>query len=122
MPKITPIYLAEIFRTLSSSSKEVNLPPEAKGSKNARGARTTKKNASSLKSKLADTLKSVKETSDTFDEEAPLIAIQEVILWEFGEESINDPDFRQVTESITDSIMADPNLKAQMSNLINSLL
>ncbi|VUD61820.1 hypothetical protein TDB9533_02901 [Thalassocella blandensis] len=122
MPKITPIQLAEIFRVLSSASSDVNKSRDILKKKDVKRTKPNAKTDEALKQSLSSVLKKLQSHCEDFEKEAPLAAIQEVMLWKFGEDAINDSDFRQVTESIAETIMADPKLNIHMSKLISSLI
>lgn len=122
MPKITPIQLAEIFRVLSSASSDVNKSRDILKKKEVKRTKPNAKTEEALKHSLSSALKKLQSHSEDFEKEAPLAAIQEVMLWKFGEDAINDTDFRQVTESIAETIMADPKLNIHMSKLISTLI
>ena len=52
---------------------------------------------------------------------AALIFIESIIVWEFGEELLEDPKFSELSKSVLDSFSADTNASAKLNALLTQL-
>lgn len=124
MTRIDPVRLAEIFRTLASQKK---LPPVKAQTSNKtinkdRLASSRGRDKEVLKARLKNRLVILRDKSDDFATEAPFVAIQEIMSWEFGDQFLNHPEFKYITKSIVDSIDESPALTQHMNTLINEII
>lgn len=126
MTSIDPTRLTEIFKTLAASrsqrvsrklSAESNDTPIKETSSHG-GQRDKNKLREQLKSRLTK----LKQESTSFEDEAPLVTINEVLLWEFGDNILDHPDFKYIAETVCDTIDTNPSLNNSMKSLIRELL
>lgn len=125
MTRIDPARLTEIFRTLSSPTSQQaaqSKKPKARAASESDSSRSgAVRDMGELKSRMRQRLLRLKKESRNFEGEAPVVAIQEVLLWEFGEEIINHADFRHVTLNICEAIESSDALRAKMQQMFRDL-
>lgn len=125
MPPIDPTQLTGIFKTLSSTEA---IKPHGEKSK-----KTSHKNAPSievkgtrerskdeLKKQLRYRLRKQKVEDKNFAANAPAIAIKEILIWEFGEDILDHPEFKHFSDIVLKELAANKELAAYIHNLINN--
>jgi len=126
MPPIDPTLLSGIFKTLSPTEA---IKPHAKQNKKAadhaptasielKGA--TERSKGELKKQLRYRLKKHKAEDKNFTVNAPAIAIKEILIWEFGEEILEHPEFKYFSELVLKELAANKELAAYINNLVES--
>lgn len=126
MPEIDPTKLYTIFRTLSSEvSKGKYIKPDAAQSpKQPAPSLSFRKgpprDKEALMKNLIKRLKEIK-SDENYRSKAHTIAIQEILLWEFGENMINHPNFKQLSTSIAQQVAASKNLNAYLEKFISEI-
>lgn len=127
MTNIDPSRLTAIFRALSSTetykSQSAESNPEKKktsASKSISIEEKPKRDKEALKEILSIRLKKLKKEDPEFQKKAPLIAIKEILLWEFGEDLINHPDFNYISQVVTEQVNTNQPLHNYMEKLINN--
>lgn len=126
MAEIDPTKLYAIFRTLSSEvSKEKKIKQGAAQPPNRQSPSLTfrkgpPRDKDVLMTNLTRRLNEIK-SDDNYKNQAPTIAIQEILLWEFGEDFINHPNFKQLTTSITHQVVTNKELKAYLDRFISEV-
>ncbi len=123
MPEISPIRLAEIFRSLSSTTKRT----EKKKSRKSHEPEPNRspepvRDKTVLKEKLIKRLEKLDRDKSDYIEDASLITIQEIIIWEFGNEILNHPEFKIISSTIANNIVKSPELNEHMSLFISEAL
>lgn len=121
MTRIDSTRLSELFRTLGTN-KRVS-PEESQTPQKAinKDKLAPKRDKNVLKAHLSRRLKALKENSDRFEQEAPLVAIQEIMIWEFGDQFLNHPEFKHITQSIIATIEGSPRLSNHMQSMVENL-
>lgn len=126
MTKIDPSRLSAIFKSLSSVDS-LKTPAQENGGQNlveTSPALSIQKNVPRdkefLKKNIKEKLIQLKHQKGNFEEKAPLVAIREVLLWEFGEDFINHPDFNYFTQIVTDQVVGNEELLTYLKSLISS--
>lgn len=110
MSDIDPTRLSAIFRTLSS--KDSTKMRDGKNNVNkseipARSVTIKKTNIrgkDDLKKKIKQRMLRLKKSDVDIETKMPIITIQEILLWEFGEDIINHPDFNHLSLSIAERV------------------
>jgi hypothetical protein len=124
MSDIDPTRLSAIFRTLSSK----DLMKTNEGGNRANKSeipnrsvtvqKTTVKDKDDLKKSIKQRILKLKTSDENFSAKIPIITIQEILLWEFGEDIINHPDFNHLSLSITERVTKNGELMAYLQQLI----
>lgn len=127
---MTQIGPAQIVRILASLSKPAGNAGTSATTKTA-ATRTSgpeghpgpiKKSASSLKSRLRNRLAAVDRNAADYEQQTSLITVQEIVLWEFGDDILNHPQFGTVAEKVTQALTSDPALKEALSRAVENLV
>lgn len=129
MTNIDPSRLTAIFRNLSTTETPKNTTPGDKditGKKNESSPSVEiKKNASKskgeLKKQLAARLIKLNQQDASYSEKAPVVVVREILLWEFGENMLNHPEFNHLTQLIVTQVKDNEELTAYLEKLIDSL-
>ena len=125
MSRIDRIRLTEIFKTLSSSSKNTGELQRSKLDSRGPvvdGSKLAGRDYAVLKEQIKNRLKLIDQASDDYLQVASVVAVHEVLLWEFGESVMDDPDFRNITNRIIQGLESHPVLSENLRHTISSLL
>jgi hypothetical protein len=125
MADIDPTRLSTIFKTLSSTDavKVHGKTNSATKQSDAPGQSVNIKKVESrgrdlLKNSLKQRLLKLKKSDADFERKAPIVAIQEILLWEFGDNIINHPDFNHLSLSVAKQVSTNTELKTYLQKLI----
>lgn len=80
-----------------------------------------KRDPAQLRARLRNRLGEMKRQPAQFAESAPVVTIQEILCWEFGQEILEHPDFHRIANAVTDSLLEDQRLALSMQQLIAEL-
>ena len=123
MTEIQPTRLNAIFKTLSATSKKTEQAQRKVAAKpHEKPAATQVRSKEDLSNRLRGRLKKLSKDSESFTKDATLIAIQEIIIWEFGDDILDHPEFKLIARSITEKIKESKELQVHMSKLINEFI
>jgi hypothetical protein len=122
MTRIDPIRLARIFGTLSSKDKPAASKTHTSDKTVDKEQLSSARDEAVLKLRLRQQLQTLKQKSANFSEEAPYVAIQEIMGWEFGDQFYSHPEFKLIVNSIVDSIKSSPELRTHMNAMITELV
>ena len=118
MTQIDPARISRIFRTLSASAgSQSNYDGSSKSEIGPKGKdlRSPALLQASIKTRLVGLNQEELRTA------GPVITIQEVLRWEFGDEVLNNADFSAVTEKVVSAMLADEQLAPALQRLVFSL-
>lgn len=127
MTGIDPTKLYAIFRALSKEISEGNKSNKRDSTKAAeRSARSLiiRKSAQRDKEVLRESIKrrlTEIKSDENYKTEAPVVAIQEILLWEFGEDIINHPSFKQLSTSVAQQVTSNKDLKDYLDKFISKI-
>lgn len=122
---MTQIDVARLSRTLVSLAQSSPAKPKAQataqaGTASTRGIASIRHDPAILKSRLGERLRTLKKHNN-FATAAPIITIQEVLRWEFGETIFQHPDFERIAGQVASALMTDKALKDAMESVIRKL-
>jgi len=75
-----------------------------------------------LRARLRSRLTILRESAGDFLEAAPLVTVQEILRWEFGENVVAHTQFEQVAGKVAQALLADEKMKAAVYRVIETLL
>lgn len=78
-----------------------------------------KKSLEELKKKIGDKLVKLKLQDDSYRERAPQVVVIEILLWEFGEEFLNSPSFKYLSQEIAKQIATTNDLSIYLNKLLD---
>ncbi len=119
--RIESIRLAHILKSLSTRKNSTTEERAASQQVIHKNDATNVRDPDVLKMRMANKLRTLKRGSAHFIEEAPLVTIQEIMTWEFGDQFLNHPDFKHITQSIVTAIGCSPKLSRHLNSLIKNL-
>lgn len=119
MSRIEASRLAQIMASLASTARK----PEARpGGSSHRASSTSARDVATLKSNLRSRLgKLRKSSSEDFEAAAPVVLIQEILLWEFGSQIAEHSSFIKASQAISEALQASPDSDQSLKRLIHSL-
>lgn len=123
MPLIDP---ARLSRTLASLSKpkERAHASSAQGTQKATSNKTQKgqRSPAVLRARLQDRLAKLKQGPGNFHETAPIITVQEILRWEFGESILEHAEFERVAKKVAETMLEDKQLQGAVFRIIDELI
>lgn len=75
-----------------------------------------------LRARLRSRLTTLRESAGDFLEAAPLVTVQEILRWEFGENVVAHTQFEQVARKVAQALLADEKMEAAVYRVIETLL
>lgn len=122
MPQIDPARLSRVLASLSKPKERVH-SNSAQHTREATADKTLKgqRSPAVLRTRLQDRLNKLKQSSDSFHEAAPSIAVQEILRWEFGDSILENSEFARVAEKVTETMLEDKRLEEAISRIIDDL-
>jgi|GEM_PF-5610420 len=76
--------------------------------------KTNTRSKEHLKKCIKHRLSKLKKSDTDFQAKATVVTIQEILLWEFGEDIINHPDFNLLSLSVTNQVAKNHELTAYL--------
>lgn len=123
MSRIDPARLTRILSALRqpetpASSSRASSATQATTKKTVKGAR----DPAVLRAQLRARLLGLKQRGEGFAEAAPIITVQEILRWEFGDGILDHADFNEVTERVATTMLADSQLQGAIDRIIRDLV
>lgn len=123
MSRIDPARLTRILSALRqpetpASSSRASSATQATTKKTVKGAR----DPAVLRAQLRARLLGLKQRGEGFAEAAPIITVQEILRWEFGDGILDHADFNEVTEKVATTMLADNQLQGAIDRIIRDLV
>ncbi len=127
MTTIDPLRIAQIFRSLASESgtqvqRNPNDSPHkhmVSGAQKEKGPKGHDKEM--LRQRLRQRLLRLKQENIDFFAVAPEVTVKEVLIWEFGEQVMNHPEFNILTNKIIRTMQANTKAATQLQKLIREM-
>lgn len=127
MNRIDPSRIAGIFRTLATDSGK----PAASGKKTESHTQSKQLDSTKeikshdenvLRQRLHKRLKRLYTEADNFLDLAPEVTIKEVLIWEFGDNILDHPEFNAIAKKVTQTVQMSENTSLHLKNLIQQLI
>lgn len=121
--RIDPARLSRLLLSLTQRPERAGGQSPATGKTTAAKAAPikTRRDPAQLRMRLRQRLGELKRQPAQFVESAPVITIQEILCWEFGQEILEHPDFPRIAHAVTNSLLDDQRLALSMQQLIAEL-
>lgn len=121
MARIDPARLSRILASLAKPGARVDASNK-QGTTNSSGKiRNSRKDPAVLRANLKERLARLRTRPGEFDSAAPIILVQEILLWEFGQDIVEHASFEKAVNAIADAMLADSNAEAAISRLLIEL-
>jgi len=117
--QINSIY--DIAKTHASKKEKSALNTSTKNAAGTFEKKIKKTSAAELKKNISDKLKKLDINSESYQKLSKSIFLESVILWEFGDDIINDPSFHQIIEKITSAINSNEKASKDLATLVKQL-
>ncbi len=123
MPGIDATRLSRLLATLGKpahTTTSVQAPTTAVNP----GARkkTAARDPAVLRARLRNRLVALKQAPEDFDRAAPIITVQEILRWEFGESIVAHAEFEQIAGKVAEALLADEKIEGAIQRVIKTLL
>lgn len=73
--------------------------------------------AESVKFKIVNAIRAISDQDEKKDQKIVSIFVENVLLWQFGEELINDPSFASLVDEVNSSLLKEPSVINDLKNL-----
>lgn len=123
MPQIDPARLSRVLASLSKPKERVN-SSSARETKEAISDKAQKgqRSLTVLRARLQDRLTKLKRDPGTFHETAPIVTVQEILRWEFGESVLEHAEFERVAKKVAEAMLQDNQLQDAVFRIIDELI
>ncbi len=129
MSTIDPSRLLAIFRSLSASESQKNAVEDQKKLGQARHEAVKsvdiksnlQRNKEDLKRNIYLRLQKLKQQDPQFREKAPSVVIKEILLWEFGDNLLQHPEFNHFLQTIVSQVGGHHELDGYLAGLIEKM-
>ena len=123
MPQIDPARLSRVLASLSKPKERINTS-STQDTKQAASERTQKgqRSPAILRARLQDRLSKLKQGPGNFHETAPIITIQEILRWEFGESILEHAEFERVAKKVAETMLEDKQLQSAIFRIIEEMV
>lgn len=108
MSKIDTTRLSHVLAALAKPKERV----ASSTSSNAHPSKSQKtgKNLEVLRKRLRSRLNTLKQNPEGFREAAPIVTVQEILCWEFGEGILEHSEFKRIAQKVAETMIENPQL------------
>lgn len=78
---------------------------------------TRHQTAESVKLKIIEAIRNIDKSDKRKNQKSVHIFVENILLWQFGDELINDPSFSQLVTDVRDAMLKDPDIAHQIVQL-----
>lgn len=76
-----------------------------------------KQTAESIKFKIVNAIRAIRDTDERKNQKLVGIFVENVLLWQLGEELINDPSFASLVDEVSSSLLTESSVINELKNL-----
>ena len=120
MSKIDSTRLSQVLAALAKPKERVT--SSTASSQGAVKAKKGTKDLEVLRTHLQSRLQDLKQSTEDFHEAAPLITIQEILRWEFGENIVEHPDFGLVSKKVAQTMLENQQLEKAIYGIVDRMV
>ena len=102
-------------RVTSSAANNANAAKVKKGEKGEKGLEV-------LRVHLQDRLRDLKKSAEDFHDAAPVITVQEILRWEFGESILEHPEFGNISKKVAETMLENQELEKAIYGIVDRML
>lgn len=106
--------LPSVHTDSASDTSEVSAPRSRSQTNKAREPAV-------LKSRLQGRLRALKQSDADFSEAAPIVTVQEILRWEFGEDVFEHAEFERVASQVAEALLSSEPMRGTIQRLIDEL-
>lgn len=121
---MTQIDAARLSRALASLSKPKERADSTSDTSEVsaprpRGQTNKVREPAVLKSRLQGRLRALKQSDADFSEAAPIVTVQEILRWEFGEQVFEHAEFERVASQVAEALLSSEPMRGSIQRLID---
>ncbi|MCD6069513.1 MAG: hypothetical protein K0S42_29 [Microvirga sp.] len=115
--------LSRLLLSLSKAPEKAERKDVSRSSSSAvaPSAPVRRRDADALRSRLRARLQELRRGSKDFETQAPVVTVQEILRWEFGNQVLEHPDFQKVVQTVAGTLSADGRLGPALQAIIAEL-
>jgi len=120
MSKIDSTRLSQVLAALAKPKERVtstttsSVPPTK--------AKKGTKDLDVLRARLQSRLKSLKQSAEDFHAAAPVVTVQEILRWEFGESILEHAEFGGISRQVTETMLENQKLAKTIYGIVDSMV
>lgn len=120
MSKIDSTRLSQVLAALAKPKERVT----SSATNNASAAKVKKgeKDLEVLRVHLQGRLRDLKKNTEDFHEAAPVITVQEILRWEFGESILEHPEFGNISRKVAETMLEDQALEKAIYGIVDQMV
>lgn len=120
MSRIDPTRLSAVLAALAKPKERVSSTgaPKTSLDKAAKGG----KDLDVLRLRLQERLKTLDPLADTFHRAAPVVTVQEILCWEFGDTILQHPEFTRISTEVASVMLEDSGLNKAIFGIVEKML
>jgi hypothetical protein len=120
MSKIDSTRLSQVLAALAKPKERVT----SSATNNTSAAKTKKgeKDLEVLREHLQSRLRDLKRHTEDFHEAAPVITVQEILRWEFGESILEHPEFGSISKKVAETMLEDQALERAIYGIVERMV
>lgn len=85
-------------------------------------ARKGTKDIEVLRARLQRRLRDLKQNNGDFRKTAPVVTVQEILCWEFGEGILEHPEFNGISKKVADTMLENQQLEKAIYNTLDRMM
>ncbi|WP_395608123.1 hypothetical protein [Pseudomonas sp. B22129] len=120
MSKIDPARLSRVLAALAKPNERVTSSTNSQPSPGK--SQNTGKSLEVLRTRLQGRLKALNPDREGFRDAAPVVTIQEILCWEFGDGILEHREFKQIAQQVVEAMMSDPTLEKAIHGIVNQIV
>lgn len=120
MSKIDSNRLSQVLGALAKPKERVT--PSAANNVSAAKVKKGEKDLEVLRVHLQSRLRDLKKHTGNFHEAAPVITVQEILRWEFGESILEHPEFGNISKKVAETMMEDQALEKAIYGIVDRMV
>lgn len=120
MSKIDSSRLSQVLAALAKPKERVT----SSTTSNANVAKVKKgeKDLEVLRVHLQSRLRDLKKNTEDFREASPVITVQEILRWEFGESILEHPEFGNISKKVAETMLENQELEKAIYGIVDRML
>ena len=120
MSKIDSTRLSQVLAALAKPKERVT--SSTTGNASAAKVKKGEKDLEVLRIHLQSRLRDLKQNTEDFHEAAPVITVQEILRWEFGESILEHPEFGNISRKVAETMLEDQALEKAIYGIVDRMV
>ncbi|BBH33909.1 hypothetical protein [Pseudomonas sp. St290] len=120
MSKIDSTRLSQVLAALAKPKERVN--SSAANNANAAKVKKGEKDLEVLRVHLQNRLRDLKKGTEDFHDAAPVITVQEILRWEFGENILEHPEFGNISKKVAETMLENQELEKAIYGIVDRMV